>query len=119
MPIRYKRADAVDLQRGICGGRKSSLRNAVRATTRTARQAHLKLAQTQVQLADMVAAEREFKDRPGPRCADRWAIIPQLGQVYMSQGHYQDVLTEVPPEGPTPAISPRRTSCCAAWPRSA
>lgn len=88
---------------GDLRGAQIELRNAVRADPNSA-EAHLRLAQTQLQLADPVAAEKEFK-AARDLGADRWAVLPQLGQVYMQQGRYQDLLTEIPPEGPKPEIA--------------
>ena len=96
------RADQL-LAKGDIRGAQIELRNAVRNDPGSPA-AHLKLAQLQAQTGDPVAAEREFKTARDLG-ADRWAIIPQLGQVYMAQSHYTDVLTEVPPEGPTPEIA--------------
>lgn len=99
-----KRAEEL-AAKGDLRGAQLEFRNAVRDNPNSA-DAHLRLAQTQMQLSDPVAAEKEFKaarDLGG----DRWAIIPQLGSVYMAQSRYQDVLTEVPPEGPKPPEAPR------------
>ena len=96
------RADVL-LARGDTRGATIELRNAVRQDPNSAA-AHLRLAQVQQQTGDPVAAEKEFKTARDLG-ADRWAIIPQLGQVYMAQNRYTDVLTEVPPEGPTPEIA--------------
>ncbi len=97
-----KRAEQL-AAKGDLRGAQIELRNAVRNDPGSA-EAHLRLAQAQMQLADPVAAEKEFKSARDLG-ADRWTIIPQLGQVYMAQGRYQDVLTEVPPEGPKPEIA--------------
>ena len=97
-----KRAEQL-MAAGDLRGAQIELRNAVRAEPNSAL-AHLRLAQSQLQLSDPVAAEKEFKTARDLG-ADRWEVIPQLGQVYMQQGRYQDVLTEVPPEGPKPDIA--------------
>ena len=97
-----RKADQL-MAKGDVRGAQIELRNAVRADPNSA-DGHLRLAQVQMQLSDPVAAEKEFKTARDLG-ADRWVIIPQLGQVYMAQGHYQDVLTEVPPEGPKPDIA--------------
>ena len=96
------RADQL-LAKGDTRGAQIELRNAVRQEPNSP-QAHLKLAQLQQQSGDPVAAEKEFKTALDLG-ADRWEIIPQLGQVYMAQNRFSDVLTEVPPEGPTPEIA--------------
>lgn len=91
------------LAKGDMRGAQIELRNAVRQEPNSAR-AHLLLAQAQQQNGDPVAAEKEFK-AARDLGVDRWEIIPQLGQVYMAQNRFSDVLTEVPPEGPTPEIA--------------
>ena len=91
------------LAKGDVRGAQIELRNAVRQEPNSP-QAHLKLAQVQQQTGDPVAAEKELK-AARDLGADRWEIIPQLGQVYMAQNRFSDVLTEVPPEGPTPDIA--------------
>jgi len=98
-----KRAEAL-AAKGDMRGAQLELRNAVRENPNNA-EAHLRLAQSQMQL-DPVAAEKEFKSARDLG-ADRWLIIPQLGQVYLTQNRYQDVLTEVPPDGPKPEIAAR------------
>ena len=89
--------------KGDLRGAQLEFRNAVRENPNSS-EAHLRLAQTQMQLADPVAAEKEFK-AARDLGADRWMIITQLGQVYMAQNRYQDVLTEVPPEAPKPELA--------------
>lgn len=87
------------LQQGDARGALIELRNAVRAAPNSA-DAHMRLARLQMQLADPVAAEKEFK-AARDLGADRWTVIPLLGQVYMAQSRFRDVLTEVPTDGPT------------------
>ncbi len=90
-------------QKGDLRGAQIELRNAVRQSPDSA-DAHLRLGLLQMQLGDPVAGEKELKtarDLGG----DRWAILPQLGQAYIAQGRYKDVLTEVPPDGPKPEIA--------------
>lgn len=85
---------------GNVRGAQIELRNAVRLHPDNPL-AHLRLAQMQLQLADPVAAEKELKTAR-ELGADRWAVTPDLGQAYMQQGRFKDVLAEVPPEGPKP-----------------
>lgn len=98
------RADKL-LAAGDTRGAQIELRNAVREDPNSA-QAHFKLALAQQQQGDPVAAEKEFK-AARDLGADRWQVILQLGQVYLTQNRFSDVLTEVPPEGPTPEIAAR------------
>ena len=81
------------------------LRNAVRQNPGSA-EAHLKLAQTQMALNDPVAAEKELK-AARDLGTDQWSIMPMLGQAYMGQARYRDILTEIPAEAPQPDISAR------------
>lgn len=96
------RADRL-LGAGDTRGAQIELRNAVREDPNSW-QAHYKLALIQQQQGDPVAAEKEFKSARDLG-ADRWQVITQLGQVYLTQNRFSDVLTEVPPEGPTPEIA--------------
>ncbi len=79
------------------------LRNAVRQNPENP-EGHLRLGLTQMQMGDPVAGEKELKTARDLG-ADRWAIIPQLGQSYVAQGRFKDVLAEVPPEGPRPELA--------------
>lgn len=93
------------INKGDLRGAQIELRNAVRANPDSP-DAHMRLGQTQMQLGDPVAGEKELKtarDLGG----DRWAILPQLGEAYMAQARYKDLLTEIPPEGPRPEIAAR------------
>ena len=80
-------------------------RNAVRTNPDSA-DAHLRLARVQMQLADPVAAEKEFK-AARDLGADKWGVLPSLGEAYMAQGRFKDVLADVPAEGPTPQVTAR------------
>jgi putative PEP-CTERM system TPR-repeat lipoprotein len=93
------------LSKGDLRGAQIELRNAVRQNPESP-EAHMRLGQTQMQLGDPVAGEKELKtarDLGG----DRWTILPILGEAYMQQSRYKDILTEIPPEGPTPEIAAR------------
>ena len=95
---------AEELQsKGDLRGAQIELRNAVREHPESA-EAHLRLGATQMQMGDPIAGEKELK-AARDLGADRWVITPQLGQSYIAQGRYKDVLAEVPPEGPTPRIA--------------
>ena len=83
-------------------GAQLELRNAVRSEPNNA-EAHLRLAQTQLQLGDPVAAERETK-AARTLGADRWRVAAQLGRAYLAQGKFKQVLDETPAEGPTADI---------------
>ena len=91
------------LAKGDLRGAQIELRNAVRQNPDSA-EGHLRLGLTQMQMGDPVAGEKELKTARDLG-ADRWVIIPQLGQVYITQGRFKDVLVEVPPEGPRPEIA--------------
>ncbi len=88
------------LSKGDLRAAQIELRNAVRDNPDSA-DAHLRLGETQLQMGDPIAGEKELKTARDLG-ADRWLIIPQLGQSYIAQGRYKDVLAEVPPDGPTP-----------------
>lgn len=78
------------------------LRNAVRSDPSNAK-GHLRLAQVQLQLGDPVAAEKELKSAL-ELGADRWAVLPDLGQAYLQQGRFKDVLADVPADAPNPDV---------------
>jgi putative PEP-CTERM system TPR-repeat lipoprotein len=91
------------LKEGDLRGAQIELRNAVRQNPDNP-VAHMRLGQTQMQMGDPIAGEKELKtarDLGG----DRWAILPILGEAYMAQSRYKDILAEIPPEGPTPDIA--------------
>ena len=79
------------------------MRNALRAEPKSP-DAHLRMARLQMKLADPVSAEREFRAARGLG-ADRWDVIPSLGEALVAQGMNREVLVQVPPNGPTPAIA--------------
>ena len=95
---------AAELQgKGDLRGAQIELRNAVRDNPDSAT-AHLRLGQMQMMLGDAIAGEKELK-AARELGADRWVVVPELGQSYLAQGRFKDVLAEVPPEGPTPAVA--------------
>ena len=81
------------------------LRNALRTAPNDA-QLHLRMAQLQMKLADPIAAQKEFR-LAGTLGADRWAVVPQLGEAMLAQGLYDETLAQVPPRGPTAEIAGR------------
>ncbi len=89
-PIRNAR---ILLQKGDLRAAQIELRNAVKADPRNA-EAHLRLAQLQLQASDPVAAEKELKIACELNC-DRKLIVPLLAQSYLAQGRFADVLSEV------------------------
>ena len=94
---------AAELQaKGDLKGAQIELRTAVREKPDSA-EAHLRLGETQMLMGDPIAGEKELKTARDLG-ADRWVVTPQLGQSYIAQGRYKDVLAEVPPEGPTPQV---------------
>ena len=99
-----KRAQEM-LAKGDLRGAQIEFRNVVRQNPDNP-EGHLRLGLTQMQMGDPVAGEKELKTARDLG-ADRWVVIPQLGQVYLSQGRFKDVLIEVPPEGPKPEIAAR------------
>ena len=93
------------LKQGDLRGAQIELRNAVRQNPDNP-DAHMRLGQTQMQMGDPVAGEKELKtarDLGG----DRWTIMPILGEAYMAQSRYKDILSEIPPDGPKPDIAAR------------
>ena len=89
-PIRNAR---ILLQKGDLRAAQIELRNAVKADPRNA-EAHLRLAQLQLQTNDPVAAEKELKIACELNC-DRKLIVPLLAQSYLAQQRFADVLSEV------------------------
>lgn len=99
-----RRAEAM-ADNGNLRGAQVELRNAIRGQPNNA-DVHLRMARLQMKLADPVAAEKEFRAAAGFG-ADRWAIIPQLGEAMLAQGHNRDVLNQIPARGPSPEITAR------------
>ncbi len=78
------------------------LRTASRNNPRDA-DLHVRIAQLQAKLADPVAAEREYRTAL-QLGADRVAVAPELGEQILVQGRFRDVLRDLPPRAPTPAV---------------
>ena len=70
------------------------LRQLVRAEPRNA-EAHVLLAKTQLDLNDPVAAEKELKIARVLQY-EKAVLNPLLARSYLMQGHYDDVLTDMP-----------------------
>ena len=68
--------------------------------------AALLLGRVQAQLGDLLAAERELKRARGVG-ADPPAIQGLLGQIYLSERRFKDVLSEIPASSPNPADAAR------------
>lgn len=81
------------------------LRNALRARPDDA-DLHLRMAQLQMKLADPVAAQKEFR-AAAALGADRWTIVPLLGEAMLAQGLNEETLAQVPARGPTPELTAR------------
>ncbi len=81
------------LMRGDLRAAQIELRNAVKADPRNA-EAHLRLAQLQLQTSDPVAAEKELKIACELNC-DPKVMVPLLAQTYLAQQRFADVLSEV------------------------
>ncbi len=79
------------------------LRAAVHAAPRDA-DLHLRLAELQMKLADPVAAEKEFRAARGLG-AERSAVTLRLADALLAQAQYDETLRQVPPTGPTPAVT--------------
>ena len=75
-------------------GAQPILRQLVRAEPRNA-EAHVLLARTQLDLNDPVAAEKELKIARVLRY-EKAVLNPLLARSYLMQGHYDDVLTDMP-----------------------
>ncbi len=89
-PIRNAR---ILLLKGDLRAAQIELRNAVKADPHNS-EAHLRLAQLQLQTSDPVAAEKELKVACELSC-DRKVILPLLAQSYLAQQRFADVLSEV------------------------
>ncbi len=91
------------IARGDLRSAQVELRNALRARPRDP-DAHLRMARLQMKLADPVAAEKEFKVASSLG-ADRWEVIPQLGEAMLAQGQTWETLDLVPARGPSPEVT--------------
>ncbi len=87
------RATALFAQQNVIAAQ-GVVRNLVRVEPRNA-EAHLLLAQTQLVLADWISVEKEAKILRALRY-DRVVVNAMLARAYVMQGHYQDVLTDIP-----------------------
>lgn len=89
------------LLKGDLRGAQIELRNAVKTNPSSA-EAHLRLAQIQLQTSDPVAAEKELKTARELKL-DPNVVVPLLAQSYLSQQRFAEVLSEVKVD---PAASP-------------
>jgi len=89
------------LSKGDMRGAQIELRNAVKGNPSNA-EAHVRLAQLQLQTSDPVAAEKELKLARDLRY-DNKAITPLLAQSYLVQQRFADVLDEIKADGADPA----------------
>jgi len=85
------------LSKGDTRGAQIELRNAVKANPNNG-EAHLSLAQLQLQMADPVAAEKELKVARELN-SDPKVVTPLLVEAYLAQQRYADVLSEVKVDG--------------------
>ncbi len=76
------------------------LRNAVKSDPANA-EAHFRLGELQLSQNDPIAAEKELKLAQGLNY-DPGTVVPLLGQSYLAQRRFSDVLEGVPTSGPTP-----------------
>ena len=81
------------LLKGDLRGAQIELRNAIK-TDPASPEAHLRLAQIQLQTSDPVAAEKELKIARDLKL-DPNVVVPLLAQSYLSQQRFADVLSEV------------------------
>src|SRR5437764_1592433 len=94
-PSLVQAADYLDdgkrlLQKGDIRAAQIQLRNAVKSDQQNA-EAHFQLARVSLELGDAVAAEREAA-AARDRDYDPNLVLPVLGQAYMAQGKFDDVL---------------------------
>ncbi len=79
------------------------LRNAVKADPANG-EAHFRLGEMQQQGGDSIAAEKELKVARELNYNPA-LVTPVLGQAYLSQRRFADVLTDVPTEGASPEVT--------------
>jgi len=89
------------LAKGDLRGAQIELRNAVKANSSDA-EAHVRLAQLQLQTADPVAAEKELKLARELKY-DPQAVTPLLAQSYLAQQRFVEVLADVKVDTADPA----------------
>jgi len=93
------------LQKGDMRGAQIELRNAIKTDPNNA-EAHMRLAQLQLQNSDPIAAEKELKVAAELKY-DSKAIVPLLAQSYLAQQRFADVLAEVKVDQTDPAEGAR------------
>ena len=91
------------LAKGDARGAVIELRNAVKADPTNA-EAHFRLGEMQQQGGDSIAAEKELK-LARELNYNPALVTPLLGQSYLAQRRFQDLLTDVPAEGGTPELT--------------
>lgn len=94
-------ANARALQaKGDVRGAQIELRNAIKDNPANA-EAHLRLAQLQLQSGDALAAEKEVK-LARQHGSEAKAVLPLLAQAYLAQQRFRDVLDDVKADGLEP-----------------
>jgi len=88
------------LAKGDMRGAQIELRNAIKANPKNA-EAHVRLAQLQLQGSDPVAAEKELKLARELKY-DAKMVTPLLAQSYLAQQRFADVLSEIKTDGAHP-----------------
>ena len=93
------------LARGDMRGAQIELRNAIKTNAGNA-EAHVRLAQLQLQSADPLAAEKELKIARELKYNSK-LVEPLLAQSYLAQQRFTDVLSDVKPETADPVENSR------------
>ncbi len=93
------------LQKGDMRGAQIELRNAIKADPNNA-EAHVRLAQLQLQNSDPIAAEKELKVARELKYEPK-AIVPLLAQSFLAQQRFAEVLSEVQVDQTDPAEGAR------------
>ncbi len=88
------------LTKGDMRGAQIELRNAIKANAGNA-EAHVRLAQLQLQTSDPVAAEKELKLARGLKY-DTKMVAPLLAQSYLAQQRFADVLSDLKADSTDP-----------------